>query len=78
MTYYLDDTGRCCTFGQINFSIRMTKLSHSPVYQLHLNLSQRQSKTHAGEMNTGILLSLPRIVVFASASATFLNILGRK
>jgi hypothetical protein len=37
-----------------------------------------EKSTYAGEIKTGMLLSFPRIVVLASASATFRRILGRK
>jgi len=53
----------------------MTQLRHRPTCQLQ---PRAIMGTYAGEMKTGILLSLPRIVHLASASATFLRIRGRK
>ncbi len=66
ITDNLDDTGVCCPFGKINLAIRMSKLCHCPVL-ISLTPQGQATSAHAGEMNTGILLFCPSIVVLASA-----------
>lgn len=62
--------------------VRFTSPSGCPSFAIALMPSATTPQdfppsTHAGEMNTGIELFLPMIVVLASASATFRNIRGR-
>lgn len=63
--------------------VKLISPSGCPNFAIALHISRQSCvrftrETYAGEMKTGILLSFPRIVVLASASATFLRIRGRK